>query len=201
MLAQDLYQAEHKFQSSVGTGANVLNLGSSGHSNGSSANGNGGSSRKFMYGPVLTGVRQVMIANMAKPEEVLIVKNGDIVREMTQDAGVIAQHKTMRETLVFLTHLNCDDTESIMLAKLTEQVDGTAWSWNNLNTLCWAIGSISGAMSEEEEKRFLFTVIMDLLRLCEQKRGTDNRANRVVIASNIMYVVGQYPRFLKAHCK
>ena len=200
MLAQDLYQAEHKFQSSIGTGTNVLNLGGSGTSSNGSANGGGGSSRKFMYGPVLTGVRQVMIANMAKPEEVLIVEdeNGDIVRETTKDTDVIAQYKTMRETLVFLTHLNCDDTESIMLAKLTEQVDGTAWSWNNLNTLCWAIGSISGAMSEEEEKRFLVTVIKDLLGLCEQKRGKDNKA---VIASNIMYVVGQYPRFLKAHWK
>src|SRR3954465_12084956 len=38
----------------------------------------------------------------------------------------------------------------------------------------------------------------DLLGLCEQKRGKDNKA---VIASNIMYVVGQYPRFLKAHWK
>jgi len=85
-----------------------------------------------------------------------------------------------------------------MLSKLTEQVDGTKWSWNNLNTLCWAIGSISGAMSEDEEKRFLVTVIKDLLGLCEQKRGKDNKA---VIASNIMYVVGQYPRFLKAHWK
>ena len=28
------------------------------------------------------------------------------------------------------------------------QIDGSEWSWNNLNTLCWAIGSISGAMSE-----------------------------------------------------
>jgi hypothetical protein len=27
------------------------------------------------------------------------------------------------------------------------QVNGTDWSWNNLNTLCWAIGSISGAQS------------------------------------------------------
>jgi exportin-1 len=85
-----------------------------------------------------------------------------------------------------------------MLAKLTLQVDGSQWSWNNLNTLCWAIGSISGAMSEDEEKRFLVTVIKDLLGLCEQKRGKDNKA---VIASNIMYVVGQYPRFLKAHWK
>lgn len=194
MLAQDLYQAEHKFHQSGGAAnTSVLNLGSNG-------NANAGASRKYMYGPVLTGVRQVMIANMAKPEEVLIVEdeNGDIVRETTKDTDVIAQYKTMRETLVFLTHLNCDDTESIMLAKLTEQVDGTEWSWNNLNTLCWAIGSISGAMSEDEEKRFLVTVIKDLLGLCEQKRGKDNKA---VIASNIMYVVGQYPRFLKAHWK
>lgn len=67
-----------------------------------------------------------------------------------------------------------------------------------LKQLCWAIGSISGAMHEEDEKRFLVTVIKDLLGLCEQKKGKDNKA---IIASNIMYVVGQYPRFLRAHWK
>jgi len=40
------------------------------------------------------------------------------------------------------------------------------------------------------------TVRQELLGLCEQKRGKDNKA---IIASNIMYVVGQYPRFLRAH--
>lgn len=53
-------------------------------------------------------------------------------------------------------------------------------------------------MHEEDEKRFLVTVIKELLGLCEQKRGKDNKA---IIASNIMYVVGQYPRFLRAHWK
>jgi len=81
---------------------------------------------------------------------------------------------------------------------LQYQVDGSQWSWHNLNTLCWAVGSISGAMSEDDEKRFLVTVIKDLLGLCEMKRGKDNKA---VVASNIMYVVGQYPRFLRAHWK
>lgn len=186
MLAEDLYKAEHNRSQSLGA---ALNL-----------NDNISSSRKFLYSPVLSGVRQVMISNMAKPEEILIVEdeNGDIVRETTKDTDVIAQYKTMRDTLVYLTHLNCEDTESIMLSKLTEQVDGSNWSWNNLNTLCWAIGSISGAMSEDEEKRFLVTVIKDLLGLTEAKRGKDNKA---VVASNIMYVVGQYPRFLKAHWK
>mmetsp|Transcript_291 Transcript_291/g.689 ORF Transcript_291/g.689 Transcript_291/m.689 type:complete len:1087 (-) Transcript_291:459-3719(-) len=192
ILAHDLYQAENEFERS-GSVTSVLNLGNN-------CSSNCVASRKYIYGPVLTGVRQVMIAKMVKPEEVLIVEdeNGDIVRETTKDTDVIAQYKTMRETLVYLTHLNCDDTESIMLSKLTAQVNGTEWSWNNLNTLCWAIGSISGAMTEDEEKRFLVTVIKDLLGLCEQKRGKDNKA---VIASNIMYVVGQYPRFLKAHWK
>lgn len=42
------------------------------------------------------------------------------------------------------------------------------------------------------------TVIKDLLGLVEIKRGKDNKA---VVASDIMYIVGQYPRFLKAHWK
>jgi exportin-1 len=190
MLSEDLYKADHDNHARFGD-SSVLQL---------NGNATTGASRKYLYAPVLTGVRQVMIASMAKPEEVLIVEdeNGDIVRETTKDTDVIAQYKTMRDTLVYLTHLNCEDTESIMLHKLTEQVDGSNWSWNNLNTLCWAVGSISGAMSEDEEKRFLVTVIKDLLGLCEQKRGKDNKA---VVASNIMYVVGQYPRFLKAHWK
>mmetsp|Transcript_19910 Transcript_19910/g.25976 ORF Transcript_19910/g.25976 Transcript_19910/m.25976 type:complete len:1094 (+) Transcript_19910:217-3498(+) len=162
-----------------------------------------GMSRKDLYRhDLLCRLRIAMISNMAKPEEVVVVEdeNGDIIREMQKDTEVIAQYKTMREALVYLTHLNYEDTESIMLDKLASQVDKNSneWSWNNLNTLCWAIGSISGAMSEEEEKRFLVTVIKDLLGLCEEKRGKDNKA---VIASNIMYVVGQYPRFLRAHWK
>ena len=194
LLAEELYKSDNSGLIG-GTSSGVLKLGGGGVNGHAALN-----SRKEMYAPILSGVRHVMIASMAKPEEVLIVEdeNGDIVRETTKDTDVIAQYKTMRDTLVYLTHLNPDDTESIMLQKLTEQVDGSQWSWNNLNTLCWAIGSISGAMAEDEEKRFLVTVIKDLLGLCEDKRGKDNKA---VVASNIMYVVGQYPRFLKAHWK
>ena len=157
-----------------------------------------GTQRLNMYKAVLSRVRFVMISKMAKPEEVLIEQDdrGEIVRQATRDTDAIALYKTMRETIVYLTHLDNEDTETIMLNKLMRQVDGTEWSWNNLNRLCWAIGSISMTMSEEDEKRFLVTVIKDLLGLCEKKRGKDNKA---VIASNIMYVVGQYPRFLRAH--
>ncbi|WOL13813.1 hypothetical protein Cni_G22593 [Canna indica] len=42
----------------------------------------------------------------------------------------------------------------MMLTKLNKQLSGEEWSWNNLNTLCWAIGSIAGSMMEEQENRF-----------------------------------------------
>ncbi|KAI0378239.1 CRM1 C terminal-domain-containing protein [Hypomontagnella monticulosa] len=156
--------------------------------------------RMHKYKDVLSNLRVVMIEKMVRPEEVLIVENdeGEIVREFVKESDTVQLYKTIRECLVYLTHLDVVDTETIMTEKLQKQVDGTEWSWHNCNVLCWAIGSISLAMNEETEKRFLVTVIKDLLGLTEMKRGKDNKA---VVASNIMYIVGQYPRFLKAHWK
>ena len=74
-----------------------------------------------------------------------------------------------------------------MLEKLRlQQLNGGEWGWGALNRLCWAIGSISGSMVEDQENRFLVTVIRDLLNLTEITRGKDNKA---VIASNIMYAL------------
>ncbi|ONI25887.1 hypothetical protein PRUPE_2G324800 [Prunus persica] len=156
--------------------------------------------RRQIYASIMSKLRLLMICRMAKPEEVLIVEdeNGNIVRETLKDNDVLVQYKIMRETLIYLSHLDHEDTEKQMLKKLSKQLSGEDWAWNNLNTLCWAIGSISGSMMEEQENRFLVMVIRDLLNLCEIIKGKDNKA---VIASNIMYVVGQYPRFLRAHWK
>jgi hypothetical protein len=41
------------------------------------------------------------------------------------------------------------------IGKLDLQVAGGMFNWNSLNTLCWAIGSISGAMGEMDEKRYM----------------------------------------------
>lgn len=102
--------------------------------------------RRRFYADILSKVRYIMISRMAKPEEVLVVENenGEVVREFMKDTNAINLYKNMRETLVFLTHLDYADTERIMTEKLMNQVNGTEFSWKNLNTLCWAIGSISG---------------------------------------------------------
>mmetsp|Transcript_84517 Transcript_84517/g.196513 ORF Transcript_84517/g.196513 Transcript_84517/m.196513 type:complete len:1110 (+) Transcript_84517:232-3561(+) len=178
--------------------------GSPGTGNAGMDAGFGGDAKLVSYGPILTEVRKVLISKMAKPPEVTIKENeeGHIVRAEEEDTDEIALYKMMREALIYLTHLDTSSMEGIMLQRLTQEclTEGTAahWSPTLLNRLCWAIGSISGAMQENDEKRFLVSVIKDLLSLCEMKRGKDNKA---VVASNIMYVVGQYPRFLRAHWK
>ncbi|CAH8457772.1 unnamed protein product [Schistosoma rodhaini] len=122
----------------------------------------------------------------------------DLYRESltTTVVGTLAESTTGEGRSKQYAPILSKDTKKIMIEKLQHQVDGREWSWHNLNTLCWAIGSISGAMQEDDERSFLVIVIRDLLGLCEQKRGKDNKA---IVASNIMYVVGQYPRFLRAH--
>jgi len=156
--------------------------------------------RRQLYAPILSRVRDVVISRMAKPEEVIVVDDGygNIVRETRKDGEQVTRYKSMRSVLVFLTHLDYEDTQRIMMTKLQSQVGPSSFNWTVLNTLCWAIGSIAGTQTETREKRFLVLVIKDLLTLCEMKRGKDNKA---VVASNIMYIVGQYPRFLRAHWK
>lgn len=80
--------------------------------------------------------------------QILVVENeeGELIREFVQESDNIALYKSMRELLVYLTHLNMKETLSVLTGKLEKQMDGSEWSWNNLNALCWAVGSISGAM-------------------------------------------------------
>ena len=82
----------------------------------------------------------------------LVVEDPDtheIIREPMKDTDAITLYKQMRECLIYLAHLDPANTQEIMQEKLAKQVDNSEYSWNNLNTLCWAVGSISG---EREEK-------------------------------------------------
>lgn len=162
--------------------------------------------RVRLYANILNDVRAVMIKKMAKPQEIYIQfdqETGEVTREYEVDTAEISLYNTMRCTQVLLTNLGQMETQSIMLSVLSSEcmqapAQGDNWNSTSLNRLCYSIGSISGAMSENVERPFIVEVIRSLLSLCEYMRGKDNKA---IVASNIMYVVGQYPRFLKAHWK
>ena len=54
---------------------------------------------------------------------------GEIVREFQKDTDTIALYGSMRECLVYLTHLDNEDMENIMVEKLQRQVY-THWNYN-----------------------------------------------------------------------
>jgi len=155
---------------------------------------------RMCYSKILESVRFSIIKKMTKPIEVKIDldEDGEIVMDHITNTIYQTLHENMKDCLIFLTHLDPSSTEKIMLDLLLNQTIDSEWNPNLLNSLCWSIGCITGAMEENHEKRFVIMVIKHLLNLCELKRGKTNKA---IVASNIMYVVGQYPRFLNAHWK
>jgi len=151
-----------------------------------------------VFNLALVQIRSIMISRMAKPVEALLVidETGKPVKQHVKNTENNSLYEIMRDLLINLTKLDWDNMKSIMISKLDKQLDGTEWSFDNLNALSWAIGSISGTVAPNEEKTFLIYIIRGLLNLTEQKKGKENKA---VVASDIMYVVGQYPRFLKSN--
>ena len=58
---------------------------------------------------------------------------------------------------------------------LQQQSAPNGFTHNSLNRLCWAIGSISGTLPPSDEKRFLVTVIKELLDLTVAQKGKNNK--------------------------
>lgn len=102
--------------------------------------------RRKLYGPLLSKLRALMIARMAKPEEVIVVEdeNGNIVRETMKDTDVLARYKTMHETLVYLSHLDHEDTERQMLENLRLQV-GWWRGWGGMGVYFCHTGWLTSA--------------------------------------------------------
>eukprot|EP00917_Polyrhabdina_sp_WS-2016_P014275 GHVP01031273.1.p1 GENE.GHVP01031273.1~~GHVP01031273.1.p1 ORF type:complete len:1088 (-),score=200.61 GHVP01031273.1:2483-5746(-) len=154
---------------------------------------------------VLTQMRQTLVTRMAKPEEVYVTydeESGCVDKYYRPDTAEIALYHIMRETLIFLTNLGGEEMESVLTFFLMKERENDPmkqqWNPQPLNRLCWSVGSISGAMSPQRERKFLIVILGELLKLCEIKKGKDNKA---VVASQVMYVIGQYPRFLKSYWK
>lgn len=71
--------------------------------------------------------------------------------------------------MVYLTNIDTIAMDRVIQARLDKLTgDKTYFTFDLLNKLCWALGSISGIMSIEDENKFVVTVIKELLNLCEK---------------------------------
>ncbi|KFK38102.1 hypothetical protein AALP_AA3G069700 [Arabis alpina] len=147
----------------------------------------GRTKRRKLYFHRMSELRLLMLNRMTKPEEA-------ITAEDENENTLQLQYNVMRKTLINLFHLDPDDTKQHMLSMLSKFLSTEEHQLDNLNSLCYAIGSISGTMGAEEENEFLETVLIDLCRVC---RKFDTNSNKVIIATNIMYIATQYLNYLK----
>ena len=159
---------------------------------------------KNCYMKIIDKVRERLCLKMTKPLEVKIDidENGDIAYDPTKNTVYQIIHENMRETLIYLTYIDPFKTQNLLHSKINEQFE-IAKHQHKINpallhSISWSAGCISGAMNDLTEMHFLIYFIKVLLSLCEIIRGKGNKA---ICASNIMYVVGQYPKFLNNHWK
>ncbi|MES1905324.1 MAG: Exportin-1 [Paramarteilia canceri] len=172
------------------------------------------------YKNVLNKIRYGIIQNMSKPEEVIIIEDEyhNIVREKLKDTNKIKIYHVMASTLQNLMIIDEETTTSIMVELLKKQTGTWAgsldydsdeddcpkhgsnpnWTYREINSICWAIGSVSGIMNVEKESKFLVLALKELLNMNEV---LDVQASKAVIASDVMYIIGQYPRFLSNNTK
>lgn len=157
--------------------------------------------KRNLYIDICSQLRSLIIDHMVKPEEVQITftEDGDFIKEVFTETDNIQLYETEREVLVLLTHLDVDDMESILSKRLVQLKEQNILFNNKgelFNKIVWAIGSISGTMKVEMEQTFLTNVLTFLWDLSTINM---NKEQSLIYSSNIMFIVGQYSRFLKNH--
>jgi exportin-1 len=124
-----------------------------------------------------------------------------------EDDGVHARHTisntqvattlgSIRDTLVFLTHLD----EADMLSSFYEKMDEirTGLDRNVMNSFSWAVGALAGAFPDETEDRFIAEVLEFLIGLSGQF-PPDSVDERAVVARGLMYVCSRYYQVVSRH--
>jgi len=135
-----------------------------------------------------------LIEKMAKPQEVIFVldENGLPKKHVYENTSHSVHYERMKNVICTLAKTSFKNLSGIIKEHVNRMMGFTVFS--KLNCLCWAIGTISGYMPPSEEKQFLIIVIRNLRSLVDIQKTTPDKST---VASNMMYIIGQYPNFLK----
>ncbi|MBS1889808.1 MAG: hypothetical protein JST59_00815 [Actinobacteria bacterium] len=103
------------------------------------------------YPEIFEEVKKIIILRMAKPQEVLIVidDNGQPMREELANTENYAMYELMRELLIIVAEMSWSTTRSFIVSKIEKQ-NTNEFSFDILNSLSWAVGSMYGNIPEQE---------------------------------------------------
>lgn len=123
---------------------------------------------------------------------------GELVDDEEEDHEQVELYETMKTVIIYITNIDPTAMDSTLTKRLDMLIKLPRENFPHevLSKLCWCLGSISGCMTEQDESKFIVSVIKELLNLTERTQGKTNKAQ---VATNIMYVVSRFPRFLCGH--
>lgn len=157
------------------------------------------------YQDILHQLAIVLIENMVRPDDVFVIENdnGEITRDFIKQSDTTVLSKLLRDVFSSLTHLYPVYIQTLIQERLSRILtSNNGWSWDELFRTCWSIGAISGTISEQQENQFLESIVAkDLVELLQKAELAQPKNNdqEWVIASCLLYIAGQYARFLKSH--
>lgn len=151
---------------------------------------------KTEFSKPLTEMIMFLVMRVPKPQEVRIIidEQGLPKREELVDSENSMIYETVKEIIRLYALENYMAMKNIIVYKLESQVNLVDWSYENLNSVCWATACLADLRHNVEERNLFISVLRTLLSLCAMKKSLDDK---IVIASNIMHIVSQNYVYLK----
>lgn len=154
--------------------------------------------KRSSFNFIFESLLPILVNNMPRPVEVFILVNdlGEIVRDKKVETIEIEFYKKMKMCIFYLSYCIENFMTDFFQKKIEKFISMANFDHAFLNKICWSIGSIANALEESVERDFFVLILKNLLTMCEVRNLKDEKA---IIASNIMFIIGQYYRFLKYH--
>ncbi|ETO18648.1 hypothetical protein RFI_18614 [Reticulomyxa filosa] len=118
--------------------------------------------RYRLYAPALHNLKFVLMHRIPRPKEVLVVQDdlGNALKEELKDTFALSLHNQISKTLWHLANIDPADSRDTILVLLTQMENNLHdIRFDQLQSLCWSIGAVTGSMSESDEKTFVVMVI------------------------------------------
>lgn len=136
----------------------------------------------------------VLLMRTPKPQEVFIIIDDDGLPKraqiLTENTQLFEQLRKIYQTMA---QFAWSQIHEIVCLKVEGQKNPSNWSYNSLNSICWTTGCFAGHIPAQQEQSVFVTVLRSLLEFIKFKQSHEDK---MVIASNIMYLISSFKNYL-----
>jgi exportin-1 len=129
-----------------------------------------------------------LVTRVPKPQDIRVVidEQGLPKKEEVVDSENAMLFEVVRDILRLYARDHAEAVQAVLGLKLEMEVGSSQWSYQNLNSMCWAIGCLADLKRDSAEKGFFSKCLISLIRFCGSKIDIEDK---IVICTNIMHII------------